>query len=149
MEQATHDAISPRQIAERLLLREGTGQAWGITIEEAGIGHARLSMVLTEAMLNGFGTAHGGIIFALADTAFAYACNSRNIHTVAQSCTINFLDSGRAGERLVAEATEKSLKGRSGVYAVTVKGEDTRVIAEMMGLSRSLGKPTFNDGDET
>lgn len=149
MEQNLSDEASPRQIVDRLLRQEGTGQAWGVIIEDVGPGYARLSMVLTDAMLNGFGTAHGGMIFALADTAFAYACNSRNIHSVAQSCTINFLDSGRAGEQLVAEATEKSLKGRSGVYAVTVTGQDDRVIAEMMGLSRSLGKPLFNNGDPT
>ena len=90
-------------------------------------------------MLNGYKSTHGGMLFSLADTAFAYACNSRNVTPVAQSASIVFLDSSTAGERLVAEAKEKSLKGRSGVYAVTVFGADGRVVAEFQGASRAVG----------
>ena len=129
----------PRRIAETLFSREGSGRTWGLEIETAAEGYARVAMRLAPEMLNGFGMAHGGMIFALADSAFAYACNSRNVVTVAQSATIAFLDSGRAGERLIAEAREKALKNRTGVYAVTVFGEDGRVIAEFQGVSRALG----------
>ena len=79
------------------------------------------------------------MIFALGDTAFAYACNSRNVRTVAQSATISFIDAVRPGERLVAEARKRALKGRTGVYAISVTGADGRAVAEMQGLSRSIG----------
>lgn len=133
------------RIAKALVAREGTGKAWGLEIEDAREGYARVAMRLTPAMLNGFGMAHGGMIFALADSAFAYACNSRNLATVAQGATISFIDSGKAGERLTAEAHELAVKGRTGVYAVSVKGEDGRVIAEMQGLSRSIGGNTIGE----
>ncbi|MHB1204974.1 MAG: hydroxyphenylacetyl-CoA thioesterase PaaI [Rhodospirillaceae bacterium] len=134
--------MTPRALANHvaatLLSREGTGPAWGIEIEAADEGYARIAMTLRDDMLNGHGIAHGGMLFALADTAFAYACNSRNVSTVAQSATIVFLEPGKKGERLVAEARESSLKGRSGVYAVKVFGEDGRTIAEFQGLSRAI-----------
>jgi acyl-CoA thioesterase len=133
------------QIAQRMIAQEGTGAAWGIELEAADAGYARVGMRLTPAMLNGFGIAHGGMIFALADSAFAYACNSRNVKTVAQSGSIVFLDAARAGERLVAEARETALRGRTGAYVITVTGEDGRVIAEMQGLSRAVGGPTLED----
>ena len=98
-------------------------------------------------MLNGHGNAHGGMIFALADTAFAYACNSRNVRTVAAQASIAFVEAGREGELLQAEASEQALQGRSGVYTATVRGEDGRTIAIFQGLSRSVGGPII--GDET
>jgi len=134
-----------RRIADTLLAREGTGPAWNLAIEEARMGYARVAMTLTPAMLNGYGTAHGGMIFSLADSAFAYACNTRNATTVAQSCTIAFIDAGRPGERLVAEARETALRGRTGVYLMTVYGEDGRIVAEMQGLSRTVGGPIVED----
>ena len=131
--------VMAAQIAEAMLRAEGTGPAWGIEIEEAREGYARIAMRLRPDMLNGHGIAHGGMIFALADTAFAYACNSRNIRTVAAQASIVFLDPARPGERIVAEAEEQALVGRSGVYGVQVRGEDGRMIATFQGLSRSLG----------
>ena len=135
--------MNPDEIADKvaraMLAAEGTGAAWGIAIEEAREGYARIRMTLTPAMLNGHRIAHGGMIFALADTAFAYACNSRNIRTVAAQASIVFLDPARPGERIVAEAEEQALVGRSGVYGVQVRGEDGRMIATFQGFSRSLG----------
>ena len=148
MEQPSNPADSKAgalEIARRMIAREGTGPAWGLELEAADQGYARVAMRLTPEMLNGFGIAHGGMIFALADSAFAYACNSRNLKTVAQAGSISFLDTGRAGERLVAEARETAVNGRTGVYAVTVRGEDGRVVAEMQGLSRAVGGPTLED----
>ena len=118
---------------------EGAGPAWGIEIEEVREGYARIRMTLRADMLNGHGSAHGGMIFALADSAFAYACNSRNLRTVAAQASIVFLDAAREGEVLVAEAREAALAGRSGVYNVSVRGEGGRAIAEFQGFSRSLG----------
>ena len=96
-------------------------------------------MVIREDMLNGHGVAHGGMIFLLADTAFAWACNSRNVKTFAQHAAISFLAPARLGEKLIAEAREDAIEGRSGVYSVRVTGDGGRVIAIFEGLSRSVG----------
>jgi acyl-CoA thioesterase len=133
-----------RKVAENLLSREGTGAAWAIEIEDAREGAARIAMVVRKDMLNGHATCHGGMIFALADTAFAYACNSRNVETVAQNATIAFLAPGREGDRLVAEAREQALSGRSGVYQVTVTNQNGEKIAVFQGLSRALGGTVIN-----
>jgi acyl-CoA thioesterase len=137
------DALA-RKIADHLRAREGTGAAWNIEIEEAREGYARIAMMVRKDMLNGHATCHGGMIFALADTAFAYACNSRNVETVAQNATIAFLAPGREGDRLVAEAQEQALSGRSGVYAVTVTNQKGEKIAVFQGLSRSVGNTVIN-----
>ncbi|HSC61936.1 MAG TPA: hydroxyphenylacetyl-CoA thioesterase PaaI, partial [Rhizomicrobium sp.] len=100
-------------------------------------------VVVRADMINGHSIAHGGMIFALADTAFAYACNSRNMETVAQNATISFLAPGREGDRLVAECREQALTGRSGVYAVTVTNQNGEKIAVFQGLSRTLGGPVL------
>jgi len=137
------DALA-RRVAETLLSREGTGPAWGVEIEDAREGYARIRMQVRDDMLNGHRIAHGGMIFALADTAFAYACNSRNESTVAQNASISFLAPADAGEVLVAEAQETARSGRSGVYQVSVRGADGRVIAEFTGLSRTIGGAVIN-----
>ena len=130
-----------------MLANEGTGKAWGIQIEEAREGYSRIRMKLTADMLNGHGKAHGGMVYALADTAFAYACNSRNVASVAAQASIVFLNAAKAGEMLVAEAREVALAGRSGVTHVSVRGEDGRAIAEFQGCSRTLGGPVV-ESDE-
>ena len=137
-----------RRVAETLLAREGTGPAWGVEIEDAREGYARVAMTLRADMLNGHGTAHGGMVFALADTAFAYACNSRDETTVAQQASIVFLSAARAGERLVAEAQERAREGRSGVYDVAVRSGDGRAVAEFRGLSRTIGGPILGTGQD-
>ena len=124
-----------------MLANEGTGRAWGIQIEEAREGYSRIRMKLTADMLNGHGKAHGGMVYALADTAFAYACNSRNVRTVGAQATMVFLDGAELGEVLVAEAQEQALVVRSGVYT-------GRPVAEFQGFSRSLGGPYIETGDE-
>src|SRR3954470_19831458 len=135
------------KVARAMLAAEGTGPAWGVEIEEARLGYARVSMTVRADMLNGHGTGHGGMIFALADSAFAYACNSRNLRTVAAQASIAFLDAAREGETLVAEAREAALAGRSGVYNVSVRGGDGRAIAEFQGYSRSLGGAVIGEGE--
>ena len=133
------------KVARAMLAAEGTGPAWGIEIEEAREGYARIRMRLRADMLSGHRIAHGGMVFALADTAFAYACNSRNLRTVAAQASIVFLDAACADELLVAEAKEEALAGRSGVYNATVRGEDGRTIATFQGLSRSIGGALIGD----
>ncbi|MGD9965922.1 MAG: hydroxyphenylacetyl-CoA thioesterase PaaI [Hyphomonadaceae bacterium] len=133
-----------RRVAETLLRREGTGTAWGISIDDVREGYARIRMTLRDDMLNGHRIGHGGMIFALADTAFAYACNSRNENTVAQNASISFLAPAQPGEVLIAEARELSRAGRSGVYRVAVRSADGHAIAEFTGLSRLIGGPIIN-----
>ena len=131
------------KIAHTMLSREGTGAAWGIEIEEAREGYARIAMTVRRDMLNGHGIAHGGMVFALADTAFAYACNSRNVNTLAQHASITFLAPGKLGDRLVAEAWEEAAAGRSGVYTVVVTAPTGEKIAVFQGLSRTTGGPVL------
>lgn len=128
-----------RRVADRLHAQEATAAAWSIEIEEVREGYARVAMMVSDDMINGHAIAHGGMIFALADTAFAYACNSRNAESVAQNATIAFLAPGRLGDRLVAEAQELVLSGRSGVYGVQVRNQKGEKIAVFQGLSRVIG----------
>jgi acyl-CoA thioesterase len=112
----------------------------GLGMEIVGIepGVAVLTMTIGPHMVNGHGIAHGGFIFTLADSAFAFACNSRNDRTVAAQCHISFIRPGKLGDRLVATAREISRTGRSGIYDVRVSVGDT-AIAELRGHSRTVG----------
>ncbi|HET7576539.1 MAG TPA: hydroxyphenylacetyl-CoA thioesterase PaaI [Sphingomicrobium sp.] len=136
------DELASR-VAHHMLSQEGTGPAWGIRIDEAREGYARLSMQVRADMLNGHGIVHGGMVFALADTAFAYVCNGRNEKTVAAQAGIVFLGSASEGETLIAEAEELAAAGRSGVTRVSVRTGDGRAIAEFTGYSRTLGGPVI------
>jgi acyl-CoA thioesterase len=134
-----------RKVAEALRQGEGPTALLDITLDGIGEGWAKASMPLTLVTLNGHGNAHGGMLFLLADTAFAYACNSGNVATVAQAATITFLSPGKPGERILAHATEAALAGRTGVFDVLLTGEDTRFVAVFQGISRSLGRPALPD----
>jgi len=124
-----------RACAAAMLSRDRAAQALCIAIEEAREGYARLAMTIGETMLNGHAMAHGGVVFTFADTAFALACNSRNVPHVALSATISFVKPARVGERLVAEAQERSLKGRTGVYDINVTNV---VTGELIGVFRGI-----------
>ncbi len=126
-----------RACADLMWADDHASPAMGMAIEDVAPGSARMSMTVAPQMVNGHGLCHGGFIFALADSAFAFACNSRNEKSVAQHCCITFLRPARLGMRLVANAQERSRSGRSGVYDVTVTA-DGEVIAEFRGTSRSL-----------
>jgi len=110
-------------------------QGLDMEVAEVGPGFARLTMRVRADMLNGHQTCHGGFLFALADSAFAFACNSRNASTVASGCTIDFLAPGYAGDLLTAVAQERSLAGRTGVYDVIVTNQDGRQLALFRGRS--------------
>ena len=127
------------RVAHEMLAKEGIGPSWGIRIEEARARYARISMTIRADMLNGHHIVHGGIVFSLADTAFAYVCNGRNEKTVAAQASIVFLDSAKEGETLIAEGEEVATAGRSGVTRVSVRTSDGRAIAEFTGYSRTLG----------
>ena len=118
--------------------RDPASQALGMVLDEIRPGYARMTMTVRADMLNGHATCHGGYIFMLADSAFAFACNSHNLSTVGAGCTIDYLAPGRAGDVLVAEATEQALQGKTGVYDVTVKTADGRTIALFRGKSHRI-----------
>ena len=135
-------------VARRMLADDAAARAMGIAIEAVGPGTAMLAMRVREDMLNGFAICHGGFITTLADTAFAYACNSRNLLTVASGLAMDFVSPARAGERLVACAQEVSLAGRTGVYDVRVTAEGGRLVAVMRGRSHRTSKFVIPPGDE-
>ena len=111
----------------------------GMEIDELGPGEARVSMLVRPDMVNGHDLCHGGLVASLADSAFALACNSHGTVTVAAGFEIDFLEPARLGQVLKAHAREVALRGRSGLYDVTVRAGGT-VIAEFRGRSRSLGR---------
>jgi acyl-CoA thioesterase len=117
----------------------------GIELLEAAPGSASLGMTVGAAMLNGFGTCHGGVLFTLADTALSCACNSHNQRSVAHHCSIVFLRPGKLGERLVATATERSRVGRIGIYGVSILDEAGEVVGEFFGHSREIGGLVVNE----
>jgi acyl-CoA thioesterase len=136
-----------RTRAEAMYAKDLTCQMLGITLDEVGPGRAVLGMRVSDAMVNGFGIAHGGYLFLLADAAFAYACNSHGPTTVAQGAQITFLRPADVGDLLVAEAVERARFGRSGLYdvAVTRSGgtQPDEVIAELRGQSVTLSGNPF------
>ena len=120
-------------------------QALGMVLEDVGPGTARMAMLVADHMTNGHGMCHGGFIFTLADSAFAFACNSHNERAVAAQGAISFLAPAQRGEKLLAVAEERQRAGRSGIYDVRVTGGDGRIIAEFSGHSRTLGQKFFED----
>ena len=133
-------------VAQALYARDPAARQLGITIRHCAPGRAQLAMTVADFMLNGHGTCHGGYLFTLADTAFAYACNSGNEFTVGQHASIDYLRPARAGDTLIAVAREVKRGPRSGIYDVTVLGADDEPVALFRGLSRSRpGTPVIND----
>ncbi|SDY85523.1 acyl-CoA thioesterase [Amycolatopsis xylanica] len=125
--------------AETMFGDDAATRSLGIELLEFGDGRAVASMRVTDPMVNGHAIAHGGYVFLLADTAFAYACNSRGPVTVAAGAEISFVAAAKAGDTLVATAEERTVFGRNGIYDVTVRRGDT-VIAEFRGRSRAIGR---------
>lgn len=124
--------------ADSMWAEDSASQALGFEIEEVTAGRARLSMTVREDMLNGQRICHGGFIFTLADSAFAFACNSYNQFVVAQHCAISFIAPAKEGERLIATAQEVTRYGRSGIYDIRVARADGALIAEFRGQSRTV-----------
>ncbi len=135
MSDAAHIA---RRSAEAMWALDTATRSLGMHLDRVEPGVAVLSMPITESMVNGHGTCHGGYIFMLADSAFAFACNSFNQKNVAQNCQITFVTPGRPGMRLVAEARMRQRGERSGIYDVTVSSDAGDIIAEFRGHSRAI-----------
>jgi acyl-CoA thioesterase len=127
-----------RACADAMWKEDDASKGLGMEIVEIGPGQATLTMTVRPEMVNGQRIAHGGFIFTLADSAFAFACNSHNDRAVAGQGNITFLRPGKLGDKLVATAREISRSGRSGIYDVRVTAGET-VIAEFRGHSRTIG----------
>lgn len=134
------------RLAAAAMWKDDHATRWiGMELADIAEGSATLSLDVRDHHCNGHGILHGGITFSLADSAFAFACNSRNQVTVAQHNVISYLMPGRKGDRMTATAREVSLTGRSGIYDVTVCNQDGMKIAEFRGFSRAIGGQVFDE----
>ncbi len=131
--------------AQALSARDRASDALGMKLVEVRPGYARMQMTVREDMVNLHGTAHGGLVFALADSAFGYACNSHNKVAVASNCTIDFLRPAHLDETLTAIAVEQALIGRSGVYDVRVENSKGELVALFRGKSAQI-RGTVSEG---
>ena len=129
----------PQAIAERvgtgMFAEDAASRGLGMRIEAMGPGYAKLSMTVRPDMLNGFKICHGGFITTLADSAFAFACNSSNELTVAAGIVVDFIASAKQGDLLTAEAREVALAGRTGIYDVAVTNQNGQIVAVLRGRS--------------
>ncbi|TVO58574.1 hydroxyphenylacetyl-CoA thioesterase PaaI [Denitromonas halophila] len=141
-------ALDPQQIAEQvrdtMFANDQASRGLGMTFVEVGPGRATLTMTVRADMLNGFAIIHGGFVTTLADSAFAFACNSYNEQTVASGISVDFIAPAREGDVLTATAREVALSGRTGVYDITVTNQHGATIAVMRGKSYRLkGRAVF------
>jgi len=132
--QAVADASARAMYAE-----DGASQSLGMRILEVRPGYARLAMKVREDMVNGHKLCHGGLIFTLADSAFAFACNTYNAVTVASAANVEFLLPARLGDELTATAEERSRSKRTGIYDVTVRNSQGECVALFRGRSHEIG----------
>ena len=131
---AEAQALAER-VARAMLDRDPASQKLGMHIGAIAPGHAEVTMTVRPDMLNGHAICHGGFIFTLADSAFAYACNSYNLSTVASGCAIDFVAPAREGDVLTARAAERSVAGRTGVYDIDVVNQRGETVALFRGKS--------------
>ena len=134
--------MTPQDLAEACAAAmwndDSASQRLNMVLDHVAPGQAALSMTITSDMSNGHGNCHGGYIFTLADSAFAFACNSYNQLAVAQHCSVTYLIPGRIGDRLTATATEVSRRGRSGIYDIRITNQTGDHVAEFRGHSRTV-----------
>lgn len=139
---AHHTSMTPdelaRATAEAMYATDACSRALGLELLEVRAGYARMRMVVRDDFLNGHHICHGGLIFTLADSAFAFACNSYNISTVASGCSIEFLRPVLAGDVLTAEAVEQTLNGRTGIYDIRVTNRIEQTVAMFRGKSSQI-----------
>jgi acyl-CoA thioesterase len=137
-----HPALTPadaaalaERVAAGMFARDTASKGLGMSILRVGPGVAEMAMPVRADMLNGHGICHGGFIFTLADSAFAFACNSYNLNTVASGCSIDFVAPAREGDVLTARAHERSASGRTGVYDIEVTNQRGETVALFRGKS--------------
>lgn len=134
-----------RACAEKMYAGDSASQDLGIAVEIPEAGAALARMKVTRRMVNGFGVCHGGLIFALADSAFAFACNAHDDTTVAASASVEFLRPVKLGDKLQAHARERHRGRRTGIYDVDVHNQDDVLVAVFRGRAAALGKPVLDD----
>jgi acyl-CoA thioesterase len=127
-----------RAVADRMFASDLASRALGMAIAAVGPGTAELTMTVRADMVNGHAICHGGYIFTLCDSAFAFACNSYNLNTVAQGCAIEFLAPAREGDVLTARASERSRAGRTGVYDIEATNQRGETVALFRGKSYQI-----------
>ena len=127
-----------RACAERMWAEDSASKGLGMELMSVEPGRAVLAMTVTDKMVNGHRICHGGFIFTLADSTFAFACNTYNQRTVAQHCSVTYINPGQLGDRLLARAIERQRTGRSGIYDITVTRDGDTVVAEFRGHSRTI-----------
>jgi acyl-CoA thioesterase len=138
-DQASMDALTLAQrCAEAMWASDNASRALGMELMDVRPGRAAVSMTVTDRMVNGHGLCHGGYIFTLADSAFAFACNTYNQRTVAHHCSVTFIRPSRLGDRLLATAVERTRTDRNGIYDITVAAGDGSTVAEFRGHSRTI-----------
>ncbi len=133
--------------AEIMWAKDRASQALGMKLESVGPGRSVLSMTVGPDMLNGLKTCHGGYMFTLADSAFAFACNAYNQFTFAQHCSITFIAPAYEGDRLTATAEETDRTGRNGIYDIAVRRQDGTLVASFRGHSRQVNGQHFEHDD--
>ncbi len=134
-----------RRCAESMASADSASRALGIETEVSGAGAASSRMLIREDMVNGLNVCHGGLVFALADTAFAFACNGYNNRTFAASCHIDFLRPALLGDQLLAEASEDYRGRRSGYYTVKIHNQRNEPVALFRGRSTSIGEAILSE----
>ncbi|CAN7202862.1 hydroxyphenylacetyl-CoA thioesterase PaaI [Trinickia sp. LjRoot230] len=144
----TSDELA-RSVAKKMYESDACSRALGFELVEVRTGYARMRATVRPDFLNGHEICHGGLIFALADSTFAFACNSRNVNTVAAGCSIEFLRPVHSGDSLVAEAVEQALSGRNGVYDVRVTNGAGEIVAMFRGKSTQIRGSVISDGRQT
>ena len=125
-------------VGRGMYAQDRTSQFLRIALDEIRPGYARMTLRVTEDMVNGHGMCHGGLIFTLADSSFGFACNSRNHRALAAACSIDFLAPARLGDRLTAECGEQASVGRTGIYDARVTNQDGELIAVFRGKSATV-----------
>lgn len=141
--------LTPKQIARRsadaMWANDDASKWLDMELIEVDAGSASLTLTVAQHHTNGHDICHGGIIYALADSTFAFACNSRNQNTVAQHCTISYIAPARLNDRLTAKAVEVSTMGRNGIYDVKISNQNDEIIAEFRGFSRTIKGQLFQE----
>lgn len=136
---------SPLQVLDTMMLHDHFSKWIGIIIDEHKIGYCRLSFTVRQDMLNGFGIAHGGILFSVADSAFAFACNARGQLSVALDANISFVKSASVGDLLTVVAKEQHSGNKTGFYDVCITNQDNQTIALFRGTAYNTGKPVCKE----
>lgn len=136
-----------QRCAEQMLETDAASRALGIEVDVPAVGSAVASMSVRDDMVNGFDICHGGMLFALADTAFAFACNAYNLVTVGGEASIRWLQPAKVGDRLIATASEERREGRHGYYSIHIRNQRDEPVADFHGHCISIGKPLL-DSDQ-